>query len=142
MKSHITIRVFYFVIAILTVNCAKDEVAIPSLECTQVNLTVNRTVAEVRTSADAIVAQYKFDDIIEAYVVSSDENGNFFKTIYFQTLATSKQAAIGFSVPVDVSNTYIDYRLGNKVYIQLKDQYTDIYYGGFRPWNIFFSFFL
>jgi hypothetical protein len=141
MKFHIPIRVFSFVIALLTVNCAKDEVAIPLLECTQANLTVNRTVAEVRTSADAIVAQYKFDDIIEAYVVSSDENGNFFKTISFQTLATATQPAIGFSVPVDVSNTYIDYRLGNKVYLKLKDQYTDIFYGGLRIGAIYVNSF-
>ena len=141
MKSHITIRIFYITIALITANCAKDEVAIPSLECTQANLTVNRTVAEVRTSADAIVAQYKFDDIIEAYVVSSDENGNFFKTISFQTLATATQPAIGFSVPVDVSNTYIDYRLGNKVYLKLKDQYTDIFYGGLRIGAIYVNSF-
>lgn len=141
MKSHIPIRVFCFLIALLTVNCAKDEVAIPTLECTQANLTVNRTVAEVRTSADAIVAQYKFDDIIEAYVVSSDENGNFFKTISFQTLATASQPAIGFSVPVDMSNTYIDYRLGNKVYLKLKDQYTDVFYGGLRIGAIYVNSF-
>jgi len=141
MKSHIPIRVFFITIALITANCAKDEVAIPSLECTQANLTVNRTVAEVRTSADAIVAQYKFDDIIEAYVVSSDENGNFFKTISFQTLATATQPAIGFSVPVDVSNTYIDYRLGNKVYLKLKDQYTDIFYGGLRIGAIYVNSF-
>jgi hypothetical protein len=33
---------------------------------------------EIRTNAGAIVTQYTYDDIIEAYVVSSDENGNFF----------------------------------------------------------------
>jgi Family of unknown function (DUF5689) len=141
MKFQILIRVFCFVIALSTTNCVKDEVAIPSLECTQANLTVNRTVEDVRASADAIVAQYKFDDIIEAYVVSSDEHGNFFKSISFQTLATATQPAIGFSVPVDVSNTYIDYRLGNKVYLKLKDQYTDIFYGGLRIGNIFVNSF-
>ena len=141
MKFQILIRVFCFVIALSTTNCVKDEVAIPSLECTQPNLTVNRTVEDVRASADAIVAQYKFDDIIEAYVVSSDEHGNFFKSISFQTLATATQPAIGFSVPVDVSNTYIDFRLGNKVYLKLKDQYTDIFYGGLRIGNIFVNSF-
>jgi hypothetical protein len=43
-------------------------------------------VAEIRTNAGAIVTQYTYDDIIEAYVVSSDENGNFFKAISLQTL--------------------------------------------------------
>ena len=141
MKFQILIRVFCFTIALITVNCVKDEVAIPSLECTQPNWTVNRTVEDVRASADAIVAQYKFDDIIEAYVVSSDEHGNFFKSISFQTLATATQPAIGFSIPVDVSNTYIDFRLGNKVYLKLKDQYTDIFYGGLRIGNIFVNSF-
>lgn len=128
---------FSIVLVLFITSCVKDEIALPALNCTQPNLTVNRTVVEVRKSADAVVAQYKFDDIIEAYVISSDENGNFFKTIYFQSLATATQPAIGFSVPVDVSNTYIDYRLGNKVYIQLKDQYTDIFYGGLRIGNIY-----
>jgi S-adenosylmethionine hydrolase len=77
------------------------------------------------------VSQYKYDDVIEAYVVSTDEYGNFFKSISFQTLATATTKAIGFSVPVDVA-IYVDYRLGNKVYIKLKDQYTDIKYGSLR----------
>ena len=141
MKFRIPNRIFCFVLAVLTTNCVKDEVAIPSLECTQPNFTVNRSVEEVRKTADAIVAQYKYDDIIEAYVVSSDEHGNFFKTISFQTLATATQPATGFSVPVDVSNSYIDYRLGNKVYIQLKDQYTDIFYGGLRIGDIYVNSF-
>jgi hypothetical protein len=45
-------------------------------------------VAEIRTNAGAIVTQYTYDDIIEAYVVSSDENGNF-KAISLQTLGTT-----------------------------------------------------
>jgi hypothetical protein len=28
--------------------------------------------------------------------------------------------AVGFSVPVDASNTYVDFRIGNKVYVKLK----------------------
>lgn len=102
---------------------------------------VNQTVDVVRANADAVVAQYKYDDIIEAYVVSTDENGNFFKSISFQTLATASKPAIGFSVPVDVSNTYIDYRLGNKVYIKLKNQHTDLFYGGLRIGTIYVNSF-
>jgi hypothetical protein len=52
-------------------------------------------------------------------------------------LATAATPAIGFSVPVDASNLYIDYRIGNKVYVKLKDQYTDISFGGMRIGSIF-----
>lgn len=137
MKSNIPNRVFCFLTVLIITSCVHDEVKIPTLECTQPNLIVNRSLEEVRNATNAIVTQYQYDDIIEAYVVSSDEHGNFFKTISFQTLATATQPAIGFSVPLDVSNTYIDFRLGNKVYLKLKDQYTDIYYGGLRIGNIF-----
>jgi hypothetical protein len=124
-------------IAMIFGSCAKEEFDVPKLTCNQPDLKVNRTVEEVRASASSIVTQYTFDDVIEAYVVSSDEAGNFFKTISFQTLATATTPATGFSVPVDASDTYIDFRLGNKVYIKMKDQYTDIYFGGMRIGSIY-----
>lgn len=118
-------------------SCAKEEFDVPKLSCNQPDLAVNRTVEEVRASTSPIVTQYTYDDIIEAYVVSSDEAGNFFKTISFQTLATATTSAMGFSVPVDASNTYIDFRLGNKVYIKMINQYTDLYFGGMRIGSIY-----
>ena len=124
-------------ITMILSGCAKEEFDVPKLSCNQPDLKVNRTVEEVRAATSSIVAQYKYDDIIEAYVVSSDQEGNFFKTISFQTLATATSPASGFSVPVDASNTYIDFRMGNKVYIKMKNQYTDIYYGGLRIGDIF-----
>lgn len=121
---------------LLFCNCNED-VAIPKLECTQPDFTVNRTVEDVLKTATITATKYVYDDVIEAYVVSSDENGNFFKTIYLQTLATENKPAIGFSVSVDASNTYVDYRVGNKVYIKLKDQFTDLFYGGTRIGSLY-----
>ncbi|MFV8368858.1 DUF5689 domain-containing protein [Flavobacterium sp. LB2R40] len=129
-----------FLLLLLTItfgSCVTDEVAAPKLICTQPDLVTNTTISEVRATANAIVTQYKYDDVIEAYVVSSDESGNFFKSISFQTLATATTPAQGFSVPIDATNLYIDYRLGNKVYIKLKDQYTDISFGGMRLGSLF-----
>lgn len=128
---------FFLGIAMIFGSCTKEEFDVPKLTCTQPDLKVNRTVEEVRAVTNSIVTQYTYDDIIEAYVVSSDEGGNFFKTISFQTLATATIPAMGFSIPVDASNTYIDFRLGNKVYIKMKDQYTDIYFGGMRIGGIY-----
>jgi hypothetical protein len=62
------------------------------------------------------VTKYTYNDIIEAYVVSSDENGNFFQIDFSPNFGDSHQVTIGFSVPVDATNLYVDYRLGNKVY--------------------------
>ena len=66
--------------------------------------------------------------VIEAYVSSSDLGGNFFKTISFQTL----DGSFGFSVPVDVTSTFIDFEPGRKVLIELDSMYTDKQYGSMR----------
>ncbi len=137
MKRYISSLSFLFVFSFFLTNCAQEDFDIPKLECTQPDLKVNQTVAQVKANANAIVAQYPFEDIIEAYVVSSDEGGNFFKSISFQTLTTPTSPAIGFSVPIDATNLYIDFRLGNKVYLKLKNQYTDINFGGLRIGSIY-----
>ena len=122
----------------ITNGCVKDnDYSIPKLACTEPNLTPNKTVPEIISASGSVVTQYPYDDIIEAYVVSSDEGGNFFKSISFQTLATETTPTVGFSVPIDASNAYINYRVGAKVYIKMKDLYTDIYYGSMRIGGIY-----
>lgn len=132
MKNYTFQFLLKMLLLIVLGSCANDDVKIPELSCNQKDIPVNKTVAQIQETTASIVSQYLYDDVIEGYVVSSDENGNFFKTISFQTLATPTKPAVGFSVPVDATNLYVDYRLGNKVYVKLKDQYTDLYYGGLR----------
>ncbi|WP_294960955.1 DUF5689 domain-containing protein [uncultured Flavobacterium sp.] len=124
--------------ALSLIGCSK-EVDVPELACTQPNLTVNKSVEKIYELSGTTAKQYLYDDVIEAYVVSSDEGGNFFKTISLQTIETEKAPAIGFSIPIDATNTYIDYRVGNKVFIKLKNQFTDLYYGGLRIGSLYVS---
>lgn len=53
--------------------------------------------------------------VMEAYVTSSDEGGNFYKSISF----VSTDGAKGFSIPVDNYNLYTKYEPGRKVFIRL-----------------------
>lgn len=140
MKTNILKSVFFVALTVGTFSsCVNDDdYNTPVLDCTQPNLTANRTVQQVIDASGPLVAPYAFvDDVIEAYVVSSDEAQNFYKTISFQTLATATTPAIGFSIPVDATNTYIDYRPGVKVYIKMKDLYTDIVHGSMRIGGIY-----
>ncbi|MDP5198554.1 DUF5689 domain-containing protein [Flavobacterium sp. DG2-3] len=129
--------ILFFALSLLY-SCSQ-EVEVPQLACNQPNLEVNKTVEKVYELSGTTAKQYLYDDVIEAYVVSSDEGGNFFKTISLQTKATQKDPAIGFSVPIDATNTYIDYRIGNKVFVKLKNQFTDLYYGGLRIGSLYVS---
>ena len=137
MKINYQIRAGFLLFFLSLTSCVSEESNIPELVCNQPDLKTNRAVSEVYKTANTVVTKYGYDDIIEAYVVSTDEYGNFFKTMSFQTLATASSPAIGFSVPVDASNLYVDYRLGNKVYLKLKDQYTDLYFEGLRIGGIY-----
>ncbi|UPZ16909.1 DUF5689 domain-containing protein [Flavobacterium humidisoli] len=129
----------FFGLSLFIITSCSNEVETPKLMCTQPDFTVNKAVEKVYELSNNTAKQYLYDDIIEAYVVSSDEGGNFFKTISLQTLATATAPSIGFSVPIDASNTYIDYRVGNKVYVKLKNQFTDLYYGGLRIGSLYVS---
>ncbi len=135
MKSTIIKSAFLAVLAAgIFSGCVNDDdYSTPSLACTETNLVKTLEVADV--PATGTVKQYTQDDVIEAYVTSSDEGGNFFKTISFQTLDGSN----AFSIPVDVTNTFITYNPGRKVFIKLKDLYTDISNGGVRIGAIFIS---
>lgn len=126
-------------IASFSSSCVNDDdYETPQVACIETTLQKNKEVSEV--SAGSTVAQYLQNDVIEAYVVSSDKGGNFFKTISFQTLPTTAQPQpSAFSVPVDVSSTFITFEPGRKVLIKLQNLYTDVRDGGKRIGGIFVS---
>ncbi|WP_166921552.1 DUF5689 domain-containing protein [Flavobacterium poyangense] len=122
---------YFFALQLLLLCSCSTELKTPEFSCIPPNLIVNQTAEKLKDISDAVPKQYSYDDVIEAYVVSTDEGGNFFKTIYFQTLKDTKKV-VGFSVPIDATNTYVDFCVGAKVYIKLQNQFTDLYYGGLR----------
>lgn len=122
---------YFFALQLLLLCSCSTELKTPEFSCIPPNLIVNQTIDKLKDISVAVPKQYSYDDVIEAYVVSTDEGGNFFKTIYLQTLKDAKKV-VGFSVPVDATNIYVDFRVGTKVYIKLKNQFTDLYYGGLR----------
>ncbi len=138
MKKIILKSVFFSILSAgLLTSCVNDDFDTPNLTgCTETTLVKNREVSDI--AATAVVAQHAditpgVSDVIEAYVVSSDMGGNFFKSISMQTLDGSK----AFSVPVDLTSTFINYEPGRKVLINMDGLYTDIKDGGMRIGGLF-----
>lgn len=77
------------------------------------------------TGIGTVIADYAEDDIIEAYVTSSDAGGTFYKSISLQTLDGTK----AFSIPVDLYNIYTEFEPGRKVYVHLKGRSFNQTYG-------------
>ncbi len=102
-----------------TYNAPKDL----STECGE--LTANKTVQSIAATSTTEY-QYTDDDIIEAYVTSSDEGGNFYKSLSL----VSTDGTTGFSIPIDDYNLYTKYPPGRKVYLNLKNLYIVKDFGG------------
>lgn len=112
-------------IATSVVGCNNnDDYNIPSSvsECIEPQITANKPVADVVAATTTAVRQYTENDIIEAYVTSSDERGNFFKIVSLQTLPTDGTAPTGFSVAIDANTLFGQgFYPGRKVFVKLKD---------------------
>ena len=128
MKNIKTILAF-FTLAILS-SCVNDSFDDPKdKECISSGLVSNKTVASVYAVAiNPIVVNssvstipntptYATDDVIEGYVISSDEGGNFYQSMYFQPIDGSK----GFNLSVNIGNVYTKgFAPGQKVFLKLK----------------------
>lgn len=96
-----------------------DNYGAPDLSGECSDLTVTKQVVDVKAMATGTAQQYTNDDVIEAYVTSSDEGGNFYKSISM----VSTDGTTGFTMPIDAYNLYTKYEPGRKVFIKLKDRY-------------------
>ncbi|MFM9826961.1 DUF5689 domain-containing protein, partial [Flavobacterium sp.] len=117
MKNQITYNSLFFGILFLLSACVNTTFDEPVYNCIDPALSKTKEVAAIYTLAKITTAIYTEDDIIEAYVISSDEGGNFYKSMYFQPLDGSK----GFNLSVDESYTYTKhFEPGKKVFLKLK----------------------
>jgi hypothetical protein len=124
MKNIIFKSIFLFLSIGFITGCVNEDFPAPTDTLKTYEFTTTTTVPAVSTAATTTPVLYATDDIIEAYVTSSDEKGNFFKSISFQTLPVAG-SAVGFSVSINASTLYgKGFTPGRKVYIKLKGLYT------------------
>ncbi len=96
-----------------------DDYNTPDLTGECVTMTSTIDVQDVTSIATSTATQYTSNDIIEAYVTSSDEGGNFYKSI--SLISTDEQQ--GFTIPVDSYNLYTKFEPGRLVYINMENLY-------------------
>lgn len=140
MKNIYSKSVLLFAVAIgMFSSCVNsDSYSIPENTLTTYELVPTKTVAVINAAATATPVKYITDDIIEAYVTSSDESGTFYKSISFQTIPTDGSAPIGFSVPVNITTLYgKGFTPGRKVYIKLNGLYTAKVFGSLQIGSLF-----
>ena len=111
------------VLVVAMTSCVQDDdYSIPELEIVEPNIEANTTIAIVKSMyssglVDFNAASNGGDLIIEGYVVSNDEAGNFYKVLIIQDKPENPTAAI--QLDVDVTSLYALYKPGRKVYVKL-----------------------
>ncbi|MCL9769408.1 DUF5689 domain-containing protein [Flavobacterium sp. HXWNR69] len=102
------------------VGCVNgDDYGTPDLSNDCISIAATKSVQDIATLANTTVQQYPDSDYIEAYVTSSDEGGNFYKSISFVSVDGNK----GFTMPVDSYNLYTEFEPGRKVTINMQNRY-------------------
>lgn len=115
-----------FLFSLLLVSCVDStSYSDPNEALETYEFKANKTVQDLKNVyTTSQVKEYLEDDIIEAFVTSSDETGNFFNTITFQSqLATIEDNPIGFSVSLELKGFNKGFKPGRKVFIKLKGLY-------------------
>ncbi|MDX1327166.1 MAG: DUF5689 domain-containing protein, partial [Arenibacter sp.] len=119
-------------------GCVKDpDYKMPETNCTN-NLTANASYAEVKGLYVDKTLQIQEELIIEGYVNSSDQSGNFFGVLHFQDRPANPTE--GFQIELDVRDTHLFFPVGSKILIALKGLYLGKSKGGYKLGGQFTSF--
>jgi Family of unknown function (DUF5689) len=128
-----------FVMSNIVSSCVdSDSYSDPKEEIRTYEFTTNKTIqdlASVFTGPTPV--KYEADDIIEGYVTSSDETGNFFNTITLQSGLATATNLDGFSVSAEFKSFNKGFRPGRKVYIKLKGLYIATVDGSIKIGGLF-----
>lgn len=124
--------------SLLSLACTKSRNFDPPPSDCGTDLTANTTYAEVKNLYVDQTFQIQQDLIIEGYVCSSDEAGNFFSVLHFQDSPVNPSE--GFEIEIDVRDSHLFYPVGSKIFIQLKGLYLGKSKNVFKVGGVFTSF--
>jgi len=114
---------FLLLIAIAFSSCVQDDdFTIPPINSKEPNITVNSSIQLVKDTYRGFepleVAPNASQPVyIEGYVVSSDEFGNFFKTLIIQD--KSENPTAGIAISTERTDVYTFFEPGRKVYFRV-----------------------
>jgi len=126
---------FLFVLGMIVTSCVQDDdFETPEVNAVEPNVTVNSSISTVKAmygGFEPVLIEAGADSqtpvYIEAYVVSSDESGNFYKTLVIQD--TPENPTAGVAISTDATDTYTFYEPGRKVYFRVDGLFIGEYAG-------------
>ncbi|MBT0606973.1 DUF5689 domain-containing protein [Aequorivita echinoideorum] len=124
---------FLFIVGMILTSCVQDDdFRTPEITSVEPDIEPNFTIALLKSTYDGfepveLGADSDIPLFIEAYVVSSDESGNFFKTLIIQDAPENPTA--GIAISTEAVDLYTKYEPGRKIYFRVDGLYTGEFAG-------------
>jgi hypothetical protein len=125
-------------ISFLLMGCLRqDDWESPTFYCNPAN-SANATLEAIFELYDGSTTEIFEDLVVEAYIISSDEAGNFFNTLHLQDKPSGPSA--GIEIELELRDSYLHFSPGEKVFIHAKGLYLGRAQGRFRLGSAYSSF--
>jgi len=127
------------IIAFLTILCCVDDREFDEIEAScGTDISPDITFSDLDSLVQDDVVQIQEDLILEGYVISSDRAGNFFGVLYLQDALSDPSK--GIQLEMDLRESHLQFPVGSKVLIKLKDLYLGKRGDNIRIGSVFSSF--
>lgn len=112
-----------FIFITFFISCVQtDDFDLPKIEINEPGITVNTTIDAIKKAYDQSgekIFTFNASDlsVFEAFVISSDESGNFYKLLILQD--KSENPTSGIEILIDLKSYYTKFNFGRKIYIKI-----------------------
>jgi hypothetical protein len=120
-------NLFLFTSLIVTLlgmnSCIKEKFDEPPINIPTVNFSANKTIAELKAMYSGGLDSITDTIIIKGTIISSDESGNIYKTLYIQDNTG------GIMIALDRTNLYTTLKPGQRIYVKCQGLFLGNYGG-------------
>lgn len=110
------------IIASTFTSCVKGDFDQPPIIVPKANLVANTTIAELLVKYPGACDSIKDTAIISGIVTANDESGNLYKSIVIE------DGTAGLAIAINQTSLYVDFRVGQRVYIKCRGMYLGRYH--------------
>ncbi|WP_036158805.1 DUF5689 domain-containing protein [Maribacter forsetii] len=131
-------KYFLIIIVVMLISCVKNrEFDAPEVECSDSDFAFI-AISELKNMYNGETFQIQEDLVVKGYVISSDKEGNFFNTIYFQDESSSPSD--GMQIELELRDSHLFFNVGQQIIIKLKGLYLGKSNDTYKIGGVFTSF--
>lgn len=123
MKNKLKNLFLCSLLSVVISSCIKEEYDEPPVNIPTVNFKANTTIQQLKAIYSGGLDLINDTIIIQGIVISSDEHGNIYKSLFIQ------DSTGGIMIALDRTNLYTTFKIGQKVLVKCKGLYLGNYGG-------------